>query len=776
MKPPLRLIIALVLLGILVGVWASRRFSNRADDSNMSARNGLGSNKLTADEQALLDQTERLLQRESHLDQTLWAPELEARRHGDYFVQIWNKLRSAPDKLAALSALQFESLKHGKWKLSANYDHGVSRLTQDGPFQNLQFKEFEPRLRQLRQDGWILDQTEWRHIAFIPSTDSSVPSRSVYWVSFHARNSATMERIQCSGRISIEWNEGGESPTPGRIDATQLELLRSHNPPAFQKRLSQTIMPFEKTHFIDPLLVYDLNHDGLSEIILAARNLVLVNHGGFEFESRPLYPPPTHLIFTALIADVNRDGFEDFLCVDRRGLLMYAGNKAAWFEGEPKRLWLAPQRIEYGQVLTAGDIDQDGDLDLWLGQYKPPYVQGQMPTPVYDANDGYPSYLLVNNGNSEFIDATESSGLGKIRRRIYSSSLIDLDDDQDLDLVIVSDFAGVDLYENDGQGHFTDITQQALSDRTGFGMAHAFGDFNNDQKMDFCMIGMNAPVASQLDSLGLGHPDFPDYTQNRPDLTYGNRFYLREGNRFEQAPFNDQLAHSGWSWGVTAFDYDNDSDLDFYIANGHSTEASTLDYDPQFWTHDIYVANSEDDPVADLYFKNETLRLQKLGASRGGNERNRLYQNEAGAAFPETGYLNDVALPQDSRDVVSDDLDGDGRPDLIVTTFEVWPEYRQTLQIFQNTLESPNHWISFQLRNANGGISPLGAKITVTTDQGRQSRWLTTGDSYRSQHSATLHFGLNNATQVENAEVLWPDGHLTQLEHPALDQVHVISR
>ena len=39
-------------------------------------------------------------------------------------------------------------------------------------------------------------------------------------------------------------------------------------------------------------------------------------------------------------------------------------------------------------ALTAGDIDGDGDLDAWLGQYKAPYTEGNRPTPYYDANDG----------------------------------------------------------------------------------------------------------------------------------------------------------------------------------------------------------------------------------------------------------------------------------------------------------------------------------------------------------------------------------------------------
>ena len=57
-------------------------------------------------------------------------------------------------------------------------------------------------------------------------------------------------------------------------------------------------------------------------------------------------------------------------------------------------------------AITAGDVDGDRDLDLWVTQYKPGYRQGQMPTPYYDANDGEPSFLLLNDGRGHFTDAT----------------------------------------------------------------------------------------------------------------------------------------------------------------------------------------------------------------------------------------------------------------------------------------------------------------------------------------------------------------------------------
>ena len=108
-----------------------------------------------------------------------------------------------------------------------------------------------------------------------------------------------------------------------------------------------------------------------------------------------------------------------------------------------------------------------------------------MPTPYYDANDGYPDTLLLNNGTGQFTDGTKAAGLlAKQNRRTYSASFADLDGDHDLDLLTVCDFSGIDLYRNDGRGTYTDVTDQWVKQRHGFGMSHAVNDFDGDGAAD----------------------------------------------------------------------------------------------------------------------------------------------------------------------------------------------------------------------------------------------------------------------------------------------------
>ena len=149
-------------------------------------------------------------------------------------------------------------------------------------------------------------------------------------------------------------------------------------------------------------------------------------------------------------------------------------------------------------VMTAGDIDNDGDLDVWLGQYTPPYETGQMPTPYYDANDGANDYLLRNDGGERFTDVTLASGLGEKRnRRTYAASFADIDDDSDVDLIVISDFSGVDVFENDGSGSFTDVTD-SIDERHAFGMSLTFADYDLDSNLDFYMVGMSSTTAKRL--------------------------------------------------------------------------------------------------------------------------------------------------------------------------------------------------------------------------------------------------------------------------------------
>jgi hypothetical protein len=98
----------------------------------------------------------------------------------------------------------------------------------------------------------------------------------------------------------------------------------------------------------------------------------------------------------------------------------------------------------------------------------------------------------------------------------------------------------------------------------------------------------------------------------------------------------------------------------------------------------------------------------------------------------------------------------------------------QKLHIYRNQLETPNHWIGVELREAGDGASPIGASVLVHTPTRTQVGRVVTGETLMGQHATILHFGLGLEDTVESIEVRWPSGAVRRLQAPAVDRYHRI--
>lgn len=731
----------------------------------------------------LAEELAALEAREQQVAETIWAKELLAQQCGQRFERFWDALNRAPDKWAVVASFEFEELSPGTRAASELLPHGIQRrqpmLHSPGPVWNR--GEWLQWIAAVQAAGWQLGAVEFRHNQFDVDAHRQA-SRSVFSFAAQLINPIDQRRAMLHGDIAVLWGPvqidlDPELPTVRRIDAAMVTLLARAGPTPFEPVLTQPVAPPHGSFFIDPLLLYDLDGDGRSEIILASSNLLYRRLADGHYEAGPLLRHPPGPLFTAVIADFDGDGSADFLCATFDGLLLFRGSTAGTFDHPGELVWTADPRLRYGQVLTCGDINGNGYLDVWLGQYRPPYERGQMPTPYHNANDGYPAWLLLNDGQGRFSDVTEDAGLGANRwRRSYSGSFIDLDDNGSLDLLVVSDFAGIDLYANLGKGQFRDVTRQSITESRAFGMGHAIADFNHDGHLDFLVLGMHCPAAQRLEHLNLTRPGLQDHDGIRAAMIEGNRLYLGRGDgNFEQTALSESIAQSGWSWGCTVLDFDNSGWPDVYIVNGHETRQSVRDYEPEFWLHDIHVANSQEDVVRAAYFGAKFARTRGRGQSYGGYEKNRLYLNRSAQQFIEIGHLMGVGLEVDARNVAADDLDGDGRMDLIFTTFETWPEERQTLRIYRNNLSTAGSWIGVQLREEGHGTSPIGARVSLHHANGSTVRPIITGDSHRTQHAPTVHFGLGMLQSVDRLEIRWLDGRTRVLSEPAINRYHAVT-
>lgn len=708
------------------------------------------------------------------LDQLIWGPEVLAQQYETRIVELWDDLLKAEQKFQVLAAFNFSSLQIPAHQNSEPLQHQIARYSFSGKGQVWTNDQWQKFIASAISDGYSLEQSEWHHSGFTPPSNGGGAQSRVNF-ELHIGRSEPAHRLIIKGVMDIQWrvslgvDVGIEADT---IAVTDMTILEREQAPIFQEVFN--VVGSDESPLIHPLLVYDLDKDGLSEIVVGGQNVVLRNHGNGKLVAEQLFEKRRAMYDGAVIADFSGDGQVDFVGVDESGYpLLFKGNEKGQFDSDP--VIMSDTHLSLPKSFTAGDIDGDGDLDIHIANYKYAYRQGQMPSPYFDANDGYPAVLLRNDGDGKFADITEASGLGdKRNRRSYSSSFVDLDDDRDMDLIVVSDYAGFDVYMNDGKGKFVDVTSDFGLDRHFFGMGHTFDDFDGDGKLDFYVIGMSSTTARRLAEMGVGRNDLKKHTEMREAMGYGNRMFLRRDKGFVKAPFNDQVARTGWSWGTSTFDFDNDGDKDIFVANGHYSGESTQDYCTTFWRHDIYEQGSEN-VARDMLFQTESTDLREANISWNGYEHKVLYLKH-NDEYINIAYLLGVAFEYDARAVVTEDIDQDGRQDLLVVEHQAEgldkTQYR--LHIYRNVFASAGQWVGVQLSDSKGQ-STIGATVEVVTKAGKQFSRIVTGDSFSSQHSANVHFGLGTLSEVEEINVTWSDGRKRTLKKPAVERYHEVS-
>ncbi|MCA9148883.1 MAG: CRTAC1 family protein [Planctomycetales bacterium] len=719
-------------------------------------------------------------QRAEH-DAGVWSNEVLAQKHESTFVALWDSLIHQTDKFAVLKQFRFNRLELASLGEPETLDWDIRRYRSTPPARSLSHAQWQQWLDEWSSDGYRIVETEFHHSSFEPS-ETGATSKVSFLV--HAEQAAARQRFIVRGTLHVKWLpqvDGAENLfIPDVIDATDLYVLSRQGMPAFEVNHVDTF-PVDNSGAKapttpHPIIVQDLDDDGLPEVIVGGFNLLFRNQGKFKVAATRLCDRPLPHTNAAAFADLDGDGVRDYLAARKNGLpVLYKGEVGGQFSQAGRELACIDEPLRVPINVVPGDIDGDGDLDLFIGQQKPGYFNGDIPTPYYNALDSFPGYLLLNDGHGNFTDVTAASGLGeKSRRRNFAATWIDFDADGDLDFVMSSDFSGTDVFLNDGTGKFTDISAKLEPQAYAFGMAHTFGDYNLDGAIDFFTVGMSSTTARRLEQMKLGREDFDDYNDARMKMGYGNRLYLWQADRFVQAPFNDDVARTGWSWGTSTFDFDNDGDPDIYVGNGQTSGETTKDYCTSFWCHDIYFKSDARPEAAIRELFQEMIPQFNGGAiSWNGYEHNALLMNVAGTGFVNIGFLMGVAFEFDTRAVVSGDLDADGRVDLIVEQKDQRTnEYK--LHWVRNMWNGGGHWIGVQLRQSAGEPSPLGARVTLTYDDGRQIvQHNLAGHSVWVQHDNTIHFGLGEVEAIKSIEIIWPNGKRTELHEPQVDRYHV---
>ncbi len=478
------------------------------------------------------------------------------------------------------------------------------------------------------------------------------------------------------------------------------------------------------------------------------------------------------------IFDYDNDGLPDILLInggrlDQKGSAptpyLYHNLGGLRFEDVTAKAGLAVPG--WGQGVCAGDVDNDGNTDVFVTRW------GQ-------------NSLFKNQGNGTFQDDTRASGLQSPHDRWSTGcAFLDFNRDGALDLVVAhyieldiskTPRAGdksqciwkglpvlcgprglpaetISLYQNDGHGHFTDVSDamHVSTAKNYYAFTPLIADFDNDGWPDifiscdstanlyfhnlkgkgFEEIGVSSGLAYNEDGreqagMGVAAGDeshtgrFDIFKTNFADDTH--TLYRNNGkNDFSDATVDTGLAVNTryLGWGTAFVDVDDDGWPDLIVANGH-----------------VY-------PEVDNASTGEVFKQQRL-----------LYWNRRDGQFFDMSSLGGGGLlaPHASRGLAIGDLDNDGEEEILILNMGEAPT------LLKNTAPHLGNSVVVRAITASGRDA-IGARISITAGGFTQMDEVRSGGSFMSQSDFRIHFGLGKATSA-TATVRWPDGQVATFQ------------
>lgn len=428
--------------------------------------------------------------------------------------------------------------------------------------------------------------------------------------------------------------------------------------------------------------------------------------------------------------------------------------------------------IKDGCVVPAfADFDRDGDLDLYILCHQIYRENGRPEKPIrifekdgkfyvseewqrwYEVDQkrrgdngeflytevGRPDYFFRNDGEKGFTDITEEAGITTEQHYGNSATWWDFNYDGWPDLYVGNDFKSPDfLYRNNGDGTFTEVSEQHVRHTTWFSMGAVQSDFNNDGYIDFLLADMMpkthymqmASMASMAD-----RQDNLDYSGGSQQIMH-NTMHINTGtNEFLEGAWMAGVAQTEWTWAIRSADFDNDGLSDLFFCNGIPRQFNHADL-PEI-SHATLVGRTHWD-----HYRNTPTR----------REQNLAYRNLGNFQFEDVSKAWGLDHLGMSYGASLGDLDGDGRLDLLTSNLD------DPLSVYQNRSDSGNR-IVIALKGTRSNSMGIGTLATIETGDGvKQSRQLFPYGGFLDADEAILHFGLGENKKVASLRLDWPSG------------------
>ena len=406
------------------------------------------------------------------------------------------------------------------------------------------------------------------------------------------------------------------------------------------------------------------------------------------------------------VGDYDGDGWPDMYLSQYGRSILYRNNRDGTFTDVTEKAGVAAPGWASSAVWF--DYDNDGRLDLFVCRFvdfdrsKNKFCGNEHTGERYycipNAYEPARSWLFHNNGDGTFTDVSLESGVGKALGKAWGVVATDVNNDGLMDLFVANDTVANFLFINKGNGKFQEMGLEAgvaysQDGRTRSGMGVDSADFDQDGWQDLFVTNVDQEMYSIY--------------RNSHDLTFDDL----------AGPMGlGRLTRLMSGWGLKFFDYDNDGNVDLFIANGHP--------DDKIEQHSTHVTYRE--PL--LLFRNNGKILEDVSA-------------KAGPAFTQSFAARGMAIG---------DFNNDGAVDVLVAVNGGPP------LLLRNAAATGNHWLGVRLVGKKANPDAVGAKITWQAGDLRRSRLKVGGGSYLSSHDPREVLGIGKRTKIDKLEIRWP--------------------